>query len=727
MPALNDLVALYNAGKLSDAVLLGDTLLQGGSDPFTVHTILGGAHFQLGQPAKAAEHYGLAAALRPQDADTHNNFGIALVSAGRSAEAIERFAHAAELNPAFAGAFNNLGFVLNSVGRCEEALGAFGKALQLDPNHADAYNNRGIALFELGRTSEAAADYRHALAINRNFAKAHNNLGNALARLGQLDAATEAFGHALTLNPSFAEAANNWGLALRNAGRSEDALALLEHAILLKPDFADAHGALGVALADLRRPAEAIAAFTRALDIDPNSDLIRAQRLHQQARICDWAAIAADAGRIPALGVSDQIVPPFAMLSLEDSPERHRLRAENFVREKFRIVASVAAPPPARPSRLRIGYFSADVHNHAVMYLIARVLELHDRGRFEIHVFSYGPASNDETRSRIRGAVEHFHEVSGLRDEEIAELSRVHNIDIAVDLNGYTQNGRLGIFAERAAPLQISYLGYPSTTGAPFMDYLISDAVLIPDGAAHHYSERVISLPHSYQANDNTQIIAERTPTRKQAGLPDEGFVFCCFNNSYKISAAEFDIWMRLLRQVEGSVLWLLKSGDAAEANLRKEAAARGVGGERLIFAKPLPLSDHLARHRLADLFLDTFNYNAHTTARDALWAGLPLVTKRGESFTARVAASLLTALELPELITNTPGEYAALALDLASNPARLLALRGKLAINRGTAPLFNSALTTTHLEAAYELVFERYLTGAQPAALAVPALTSPC
>jgi predicted O-linked N-acetylglucosamine transferase (SPINDLY family) len=290
-----------------------------------------------------------------------------------------------------------------------------------------------------------------------------------------------------------------------------------------------------------------------------------------------------------------------------------------------------------------------------------------------------------------------------------------------VDLNGYTQNGRVGIFAERAAPIQIGYLGYPGTIGAPFMDYMIADAVLIPDAAGQHYSEQVIRLPHSYQANDDTRVIAERAPTRREAGLPEEGFVFCCFNNGYKISRAEFDIWMDLLRQLERSVLWLLKGNDQAQENLRREAAARGIEGSRLVFASSLPLAEHLARHRLADLFLDTFNYNAHTTASDSLWAGLPLVTKIGQSFAARVAASLLTAINLPELIASTPEGYATLALDLAKNPARLRDLRTKLAVNRNAAPLFNSTLITRHLEAAYELAFERYLTGAPPAAFAVP------
>lgn len=720
MPDLNQLNALFNAGQWRQAAALGEQLLGAGADAFAVHGIVGRARFQLGEVKQAAEHFAAAAALQPQSADAQNNLGIAFSGLGRNSEAAACFARATAIDPNSANAFNNLGFTLNATGRKQEALTALNSALHLNPNYADAYNNRGIVLYELDCTDEAIADYTRALTLNPNLAKAHNNLGNALAHLGYVNEAIAAFQRCLALDPNFAGAANNLGVVLRNAGRGREAIAFLERAIELDPAFADAYGTLGVALADLRRSAEAIAAFSKALTLDPGNDLMRAQRLFQQARLCDWDAIAADAARIPALGVDGAVVPPFAMLALEDDPARHRVRAAAFAADKFRVAPRSFSPPSARPRRLRIGYFSADVHNHAVMYLIARVLELHDRTRFEIHVFSYGPASDDETRKRVRSAADNFHDVRPLRDQDIAHLARDRGIDVAIDLNAYTRNGRLGIFANRAAPLQINYLGYPGTSGAPFIDYIIADPVLIPPSAHRDFSEQVIALPHCYQPNDDRRPIADATPSRQEAGLPERGVVFCCFNNSYKITSAEFDVWAGLLRQVDGSVLWLLKCGDVAEANLRREAAQRGVDPSRLSFAPSLPLAQHLARHRLADLFLDTFTYNAHTTASDALWAGLPLVTKIGEGFAARVAASLLQAIELPELVAHTVEDYAALALGLAANPQRLAAIRTKLAANRATTPLFNSALTTRHLEAAYDAAFARYLAGSPPQSFAV-------
>ena len=440
------------------------------------------------------------------------------------------------------------------------------------------------------------------------------------------------------------------------------------------------------------------------------------EKLFQQANICDWDITEDENKLIPSLGISNQLIPPFAMLSFSKMHQNgHRLRSEVFVKEKYpQNPLPLPAVPSQKPERIRIGYFSADFHNHATMYLLAKVFAIHDKQKFEIYAYSYGPDKSDQVRQNLIKSVDVFDDVREMSDKDIAMLARQDKLDIAVDLKGHTRHQRLGIFAYRPAPLQISYLGYPGTTGANFIDYIIADPIVIPPDQINAYSEKIIYLPNTYQANDNTRSISEKTGTRKDMGLPENGFVFCCFNSNYKISSAEFDIWMRLLNKVEGSILWLLKSNQWAEKNLKKEAEKRGVQKDRLVFAEKLPLDEHLARHIHADLFIDTFNVNAHTTASDALWAGLPVVTKLGQSFVARVAGSLLNAVGMPELITENEKDYEELILELATNPDKPKN-KNKLATNRLTKPLFDTESYTKDLENAYYNVYLNYLKGNNP------------
>ena len=362
-----------------------------------------------------------------------------------------------------------------------------------------------------------------------------------------------------------------------------------------------------------------------------------------------------------------------------------------------------------KEQKIRVGYYSADFHNHATGYLMAELIELHDHHRFECIGISFGPKHHDQMQLRLEQSFDQFIDASAMSDIQIAQLSRELKIDIAVDLKGFTQHCRTGIFAYRAAPIQVNYLGYPGTMAAEYMDYLIADKVLIPEQSQGAYSEKIVYLPHSYQVNDRQRVISDKVFTRAELGLPEQGFVFCCFNNNFKILPAMFESWMRILKAVEGSVLWLYQDNEGAVDNLKKEAKARGVDPDRIIFAKRLPLEEHLARHRQADLFIDAFPYNAHTTASDALWAGLPVLTLMGQSFAGRVAASLLTAIGLPELITTTPAAYEALAIELAKSPEKLTALKQKLSNNRLTTPLFNTPQFTQDLERAYVQMYERY------------------
>jgi predicted O-linked N-acetylglucosamine transferase (SPINDLY family) len=369
----------------------------------------------------------------------------------------------------------------------------------------------------------------------------------------------------------------------------------------------------------------------------------------------------------------------------------------------------------ARQPKIRIAYYSADFLNHATAHLMAELFERHDKEKFELIAFSFGPDANDEMQVRVSQAFDQFIDVTALSDLEVAQLSRELGIDVAVDLKGLTQDSRLGIFSYKAAPIQVSYLGYPGTLGADYIDYLIADKTLIPVQSQQHYSEKIVYLPNSYQVNDRHRVIAPTQFTKQELGLPQDAFVFCCFNNNFKITPDVFDTWVRILKAVDKSVLWLFQDNPTAATNLQKEAALRGLDPTRLVFAKRMDLPEHLARHKSADLFLDTLPYNAHTTASDALWAGLPVLTCMGESFASRVAASLLNAIGLPELITQTPEDYEALAIELATNPGKLQSIKAKLAANRLTTPLFDTALFTKHIEAAYVQMYQRYQADLPP------------
>jgi len=416
------------------------------------------------------------------------------------------------------------------------------------------------------------------------------------------------------------------------------------------------------------------------------------------------------------LTANEKVISPFALLALNDKATLHKKSSEIYIQSNFPF--NPVLGPILKLSvnqKIRVGYYSADFHNHATGYLMAELFELHDKNKFELIGFSFGPIANDEMRQRLQKSFDQFVEVGNKSDIEIAQLSRNLNIDIAVDLKGFTRDSRSGIFSNRAAPIQVNYLGYPGTMGADYMDYIIADKTVIPVESQSYYSEKVVYLPDSYQVNDRKRLISEKQFTRQELGLPETGFVFCCFNNNYKILPSTFEGWMRILKAVDGSVLWLFKDNPWVVENLKKEAQKQGLDRQRLVFADYMPLSDHLARHRQADLFLDTLPYNAHTTTSDALWTGLPVLTLMGRSFAGRVAGSLLNAIDLPELITNTQVEYEALAIELAMSPNKLADIKSKLMANRLTAPLFDTPLFAKNIEAAYIKMMERYQADLQP------------
>ncbi len=660
---------------------------------------------------------------QPGDAAFHFNRGNTLYLAQQYRAALESYDKAILLKPEFAEACHNRGSVLNVLERREAALESYDKAILLKPDYADAYFNRGNTLYVLQQYRAALESFDKTILLKPEFADAYYNRANSLYALQQYPAALESYDKAILLNPRHAEAHNNRGSALHALLQHEASLVSFDRAILLKPDYVDAHNNRGNALLALKQYRAALESFDKALLLKPDHEYLRGMRLYLKRLLCDWEDVEGECGQLEALiGRGLKAALPFAMLAISGSPAVQRQAAEIYARDKVPARSSAAAiPRRPRRDRIRIGYFSADFHNHATSYLIAELFERHDRSRFEVLGFSFGPLKLDEMNQRVSSAMDRFLDLRSMTDREAAELSRKLEVDIAVDLKGFTENSRAGIFAERAAPIQVSYLGYPGTMGAGYMDYLIADSTLISEADRRYYSEKIVCLPDSYQVNDSRRAISAKPCVRADEGLPESAFVFCCFNKSYKISPAGFDSWMRILARVEGSVLWLLEENPWAVENLRAEARRRGIAPQRLVFARSLPVDEHLARHRLADLFLDTLPYNAHTTASDALRTGLPVLTRTGETFAGRVAASLLRATGLPELITATESEYEELAVDLAHHPDRLQALRQHLQQDRPAAPLFDCPSFTRHLESAYTAIVDRYHTGLPPDHIQIP------
>ena len=468
---------------------------------------------------------------------------------------------------------------------------------------------------------------------------------------------------------------------------------------------------------ELKRYDEAIAHYDKALSLKPDFNWIYGDYQHTKMKICDWNNFNSEIGLISdGLSSGKKITQPLSLLALIDAPLLHKQSTEIYTTAKYPANHSLGPISKyQKKDKIRVGYYSADFHNHATAYLMAEFFELHNKSRFELIAFSFGPDVNDEMRQRTSAVFSQFIDVKSKSDIQVAQLSRDLGIDIAVDLKGFTQDARTGIFAYRAAPVQVSYLGYPGTMGCEYVDYIVADKTLIPTTSQQFYSEKIVYLPNSYQVNDRKRLISERQFSRGELGLPDKGFVFACFNNNYKITPSTFGSWMRILKTVEGSVLWLLQDNAWVVENLRKEAQSHGVDEKRLLFAERMALPEHLSRHRQADLFLDTFPYNAHTTTSDALWSGLPVLTLMGESFASRVAASLLNAISLPELITTSQEAYEALSIELAMNPKKLAVIKSKLAGNYLTTPLFDTPLFTKNIEAAYECMYEQYHADLQP------------
>jgi len=660
-----------------------------------------------------------ALALQPQYAEAHLNKANIFSLLERYDDALAEFEKVLALRSNSPNAWLGRGHVLRERKRYEDAIASYEKALTLMPNLQAAWIGLGKTFMNCGRHAEALAAYNRAAAPTPSAASSLGR-GNALAKLRRFDEAYEAYNQALAIDPNYAEAWLSLGNALSDQKRFPEALAAFAKALDNKPDWADVWVSRGRMFVEFKRYDEAFDAFNKAYALQPNMPFLEGERLHAKTHLCDWQDFQAECTHLVSSIDAGRPTAPMALLALPSTPQQQRRCAESYNLEMFPRRDRSASPQPHDEARIRIAYLSADFRDHPVAYLLAGLIENHNRDRFEVAGISFGPDTSSDIRTRFRNSFERFVDVNERSDADVVALLKSLKIDIAVDLMGYTGGSRSGIFAHRPCAMQVNFLGYPGTMGAEYIDYLIADRILIPDAYRDAYSEKIVYLPHSYQPNDSKRVIAGKTPSRAEAGLPEAGFVFCCFNNNYKITPDVFDSWMRILKRVDGSVLWLYQSNAFVPVNLRKEAAARGVDPNRIVFAEPVELPDHLARHRLADLCLDTLPYNAHTTASDALWTGLPIVTRIGETFASRVAASLLNAVGLPEFVTATQEQYEDLAVELATNAAKLAAVKQKLSENRHTHPLFNTRLFATHIEAAYSAMYGRAKSGLPPADISV-------
>jgi predicted O-linked N-acetylglucosamine transferase (SPINDLY family) len=671
-------IAYARASKFFEALSIFNCLHPYKKNDLRIPYNLGVIHSLQGKHQLALDAYNLALSIQPDDVEVLINKGATYNDIKNYVLALETLEKAIQIRPNIPEAWSNKGIALNNLNFYEQSIHAYVKAIQLHPGYFEAWSNKSVPLIKLKRFLEA----------------------------------TEACDRALSLNPNYAEAYSNKGIALTELKRYDEAIANFDKALSINPNYAEAYSNKGNTLAELNCYEEAIANYDKALSFNPNIDWIPGELLSIKMKICSWSVIA-DSLKITINRVlkGERVIQPFALLALHDNPLVHKQASEIFAQAKYpfnSVLGEIARRPKGK--KIRVAYFSADFRNHPVAHLTAELYEAHDRSKFEVFAFSLTkPSAGDEMSLRLKNGFDRFIDVEDLSDQEIAQLARDLNIDIAIDLSGLTQHSRTGIFSYRAAPIQVNWLGYPGTIGVEFIDYILADKTIIPNEFQSHYSEQVVCLPNCYQVNDRKRLISNRQFSRREMKLPENGFVFCCFNNNYKIMPAMFDCWMKILKAVEGSVLWLLQDNPSAAKNLQKEAFDRGVNGNRLIFAERLPLSEHLSRYHLADLFLDTFPYNAHTTASDALWTGLPVLTLIGQSFAGRVAASLLNAIELPELITNTQEEYEALAISLAMNPQKLSDIKLKLTNNILTTPLFNTPLFTKNIEATYVEMYERY------------------
>lgn len=712
---------------------------------------LGNVLKDLGQFDQALNHYNLALEAKPDMVQVYSNRGIVLRELGQLNESIASFDHAVELHPEYAEAYSNRATTLIEMGRLDDALSDCDRAIAIRPVLAEAYSTRsrvwvkrqqydralsdGTQVIQLRPQSadafisraqiriackqfiEALEDCEQALSLNHQSIDFLCVKAHTLLELKRANEALSVVKTVLSVQPEHVQAQILNALSFRMLRRWPEALDSYERLAQSCPDDVKVHLGHAQVLREMKMHEQAVVAFDRVIALDPEFAGVKGFRLYSAMHVCDWHQFDEQVAEIEAMiRAMRPVAQPFSILAATSSAEVLQIAARLLVQREYSAPSSLSPLQRyPRHDKIRVGYFSADFHNHATTYLMAELLELHDREHFEWFGFSFGISVQDEMRQRVSSGFDHFYDVSDKSDEQIVELARSLEIDIAIDLKGFTADSRTRIFALRAAPIQVNYLGFPGTMGAGFIDYIVADSVLIPPGSEVYCDEKVAYLPGSYQCNDSKRVISDHPFTRAEVGLPDGAMVYCAFNNNFKITPAVFDTWMRILKQVDRSVLWLLEDNEVARRNLIKEAGKRGIEESRLVFAPRMDLPLHLARHRMADLFLDNLPCNAHTTASDSLWAGLPLLTCAGEAFTGRVAASLLQAVGLPDLVVSDLAEYERLAVELGRQPAQLMAIRERLKQNLQGCSLYDTRTYARHLESAYQRMYDRERADLKP------------
>jgi protein O-GlcNAc transferase len=729
---LNNLGNVYrDLGQYADALTCYQQAIDLKPDLVEALVNLGIAHHQLRDYSRAASAYQKALQLKPNCIEAYYNMGNTYKAQGRFDEAISCYQQTLSLNSGFVEAYYNMAIIMEQQARPDEAIACLKRCLQINPQWAEAHNNIGNIFKQKGFLAEAIISFEKAVQIKPDLYEAHNNLGNALMDQGSFTQAIDCYQNALKIYPGYAEAYLNLGITLAGDDCLNDAIDCFQKASRLDPRLAEAYTYMGIALTDRGKRSEAIDCFQKAIEVNPDYSEAYSYLIHQLQYTCNWPQLKIYSERLDELSRRNAadgrliLEPPFICMARQSDLSRNLIISKAWSRkiaeplQNLKLPVSFESRRQSKP-KLTIGYLSCDFQDHATAHLMRSFFGLHDREKFEVHCYSYGPEDNNRYRNQIMEGSDRFIDIRECSHIDAAKRIHADGVDILVDLKGHTKGARLGILACRPAPLQIHYLGYPGTTGADFIDYLITDRIVTPKDNAPYFSEKLVFLPHCYQVNDHQQEIASRDWNLETLGLPDKSFVFSSFNLPYKIDPVMFDCWMRILQQVPDSVLWLFGDDKNARCNLHREAAARGVAPERLVFAQKIEKAEHLSRLKWADLALDTRIVNGHTTTSDSLWAGVPVITLQGSHFASRVSSSLLDAVGLSELITYRMEEYEQLAVQLASRSSELKALRHKLNINRLTNPLFDTARFVRNLEHAYCEMWRIFLEGRAPTQIEV-------
>jgi len=640
--------------------------------------------------------------------------GIIAAQTGDYEQSILKITSAISINPTHAPYYCNIGNAYFSVKNYEVALSYYDQAIRLKHNYAEAYSNRGNALKEIRRLELAIQSYDKAIILNPQYADAYYNKGITLYEMMKTKEAIDAFKMTICLDAQNEEAFYNLGVAQHQFGEFENAIISYTRAISLRINYIESYCGRGHAFRALKRFAESAADFKKAIEIDPKYEFVKGYLLHSQALSCDWQGMPELIEQIcQEISAGAKVIDPFSWQAVTHSIDSLMRCSKIYAASKHPSCQSFShSLTKTDSSKIKIGYVSGEIGDEATSHLLVGVLEKHNKDRFEVLCFDNGYNDRSDLRRRIENSVKNVFPITNLDDNEASKLINTQKVDILINLNGYFGHQRNNIFSKRPSPIQVNFLGFPGTLAADYIDYIIADKIVLPVEEQIFYFEKVIYMPHSYQPNDRDRIIGEDSGPRSKHGLPPDKFVFCCFNNSYKITQDVFDVWMNILKSIKNSVLWLLEDSPITSSNLKNQAYIRKVDPMRLIFAPRVGYKDHLARHKFADLFLDTLPCNAHTTASDALWAGLPILTCSGKTFPGRVTHSLLSAIRLPELVTHTLDEYQNRAIELASDSTQLVALKDMLKTSVVDAPLFNTESYTLALEESFEKIYARYYQG---------------